>query len=311
VRVGVCVLVLCACGRIAFDPLAPGDGPSNDGGNGSDAPGVMWPAFTTPQPAPISTTYDDWTPELSRDGLLLFGAAYNAPGTAGQDDLWMTKRATTGDAFAAWAYIPGLGTAGRDFGPALSPDGLTVFYGSGSTGFAEPSKIFQATRADLGSPFGIATEVTALTAGTINRDPALSADGLTIYFDSDRAPSLGGTDIWYATRASLTSAWSTPVSLSEVNSSSDDRDAYLSADGLTLYFASDRPGGIGGQDLWVTLRPDRQSPFAPPRNVMDLNSAYSEGNPTISDAGLIMWDASRPGGQGGTFGYDIWQAQLQ
>ena len=42
-----------------------------------------------------------------------------------------------------------------------------------------------------------------------------------------------------------------------VNSSSNDYDPSISADGLSLYFSSERPGGFGGADLWVTTRVDR------------------------------------------------------
>jgi len=295
------LLAFAACGRVNFDPLGATDAIG----------GAEWPSFGAPQVSSVSTIYDDWTPELSRDGLHLFGAAYGAPGAVGQDDVWMVSRASLTDGFGAWTFAANLGTSGRDFGPAISPDGLTIFYGSGGgTGFTDPPAIFEATRSSLVANFG-PTVVMTLSGGTVTRDPALSADGLTIYFDSDLGSPMGTTDIWYATRATLTSSWSMPIALMEVNTASEDRDPFISSDGLTLYFASDRAGSFGSQDLWVTIRPDLHSPFATPRNLMELNSGRSQGNPTISDDGLIMWDSSRSGGPGGTFGYDIWEARLQ
>jgi Tol biopolymer transport system component len=99
--------------------------------------------------------------------------------------------------------------------------------------------------------------------------------------------------------------------LAEVNTAATERDPFISSDGLTLYFASDRPGSLGAQDIWVTIRPNLQTQFEPPPNLAELNGAFSQGNPTISDSGLLVWDSTRAGGPGGTFGYDIWQAQLQ
>jgi len=99
--------------------------------------------------------------------------------------------------------------------------------------------------------------------------------------------------------------------LAEIDTVATERDPFISSDGLTLYFASDRAGGLGAQDLWVTIRPDLTSPFEPPRNLTELNTPQNEGNLTISDSGLTMWDTDRPGGPGGSFGYDIWEAQRQ
>ena len=50
-----------------------------------------------------------------------------------------------------------------------------------------------------------------------------------------------------------------------VNSSAFDGGPSISNDGLTLYFASERPGGLGEADLWVTTRPTISGPFGPPR----------------------------------------------
>jgi hypothetical protein len=55
--------------------------------------------------------------------------------------------------------------------------------------------------------------------------------------------------------------WSAPVHLGTVvNSATRDENPTLSADGLSLYFISDRPGGVGGVDIWVTRRASRNSP---------------------------------------------------
>ena len=67
---------------------------------------------------------------------------------------------------------------------------------------------------------------------------------------------IGVRDIWVSTRDSTLDPWSTPVNLGPtVNypSYTTGRPA-LSWDGTTLYFYSDRPGGFGGLDLYVTTR---------------------------------------------------------
>jgi hypothetical protein len=62
-------------------------------------------------------------------------------------------------------------------------------------------------------------------------------------------------DLWAATRSTTTEPWSPPVNLGGVvNSTSSDQQPYIASDRQTLFFASDRPGGFGGLDLYVTVR---------------------------------------------------------
>ena len=82
--------------------------------------------------------------------------------------------------------------------------------------------------------------------------PWLSPDGLTMYFASNR-PGEGSDDILIATRSSLSEPFSEPVPIvGNVNSPYLDTLPFLSPDGQTLYFWSDRPGGAGGDDIWYS-----------------------------------------------------------
>jgi len=81
--------------------------------------------------------------------------------------------------------------------------------------------------------------------------PAISTDGLTLIFQSDRAGGLGTDDFWVTTRASRSSPWSAPVHPGpELNTAGDEAKADFSADGGTLLFMSTRPGGAGSLDIW-------------------------------------------------------------
>jgi len=82
-----------------------------------------------------------------------------------------------------------------------------------------------------------------------------SADDLSLYFSSDRPGGFGDWDLYVATRETTHDDWGPPVNLGPtVNSPRGDWGPNLSADGLTLFFASDRPGGYGSFDIWVTTR---------------------------------------------------------
>jgi Tol biopolymer transport system component len=82
-----------------------------------------------------------------------------------------------------------------------------------------------------------------------------------------------------------------------VNTANLDDDGYLTDDGLTLYFSSDRINGT--QDLFVTERSDLASPFAPPVPLETLNtSTYDERDPWVSpDGHEIYFTSDRTGGE--------------
>ena len=103
--------------------------------------------------------------------------------------------------------------------------------------------------------------------------------------------------------------WSAPVNLGPVvNSPAFDQNAAVSADGLALYFQSDRPGGVGGVDIWVTRRASRDSPWEPPVNLgPPVNTPSFDAGPSLSpDGHLLFIHSNRPGALGGN---DIWVAR--
>ncbi|GAG24989.1 unnamed protein product, partial [marine sediment metagenome] len=72
-----------------------------------------------------------------------------------------------------------------------------------------------------------------------------------LFCGSSRSGGVGGLDLWVATRPTASDPWGEPVNLGPtVNSSSLDDAASISADGSTVFFFSNRPGGVGSYDLW-------------------------------------------------------------
>jgi hypothetical protein len=143
--------------------------------------------------------------------------------------------------------------------------------------------------------------------------PGMSADGLELYFCSDRPGGSGDSDIWMTTRATIEDSWATPVNLGPtVNSSAFDGSTSISVDGLSLFFSSNRLGGTGNLDLWVTTRATKDQPWEEPVNLgPTVNSSADEICPSISADGLQLYFSEwadtrlRPGGCGGQ---DIWVA---
>jgi Tol biopolymer transport system component len=106
--------------------------------------------------------------------------------------------------------------------------------------------------------------------------------------------------------ASISSDWSEPVNLGAgVNSAFEEFLPELSKNGRSLYFASNRPGPFGGEDLWVSRRAGPDDPWGPADNLgTAINGPFNERSPALSrDGHLIFFASNRPGGMGG---FDIW-----
>jgi hypothetical protein len=108
------------------------------------------------------------------------------------------------------------------------------------------------------------------------------------------------------TRASISDPWTEAVNLGPiVNSSAWDGGPSISPDGLSLFFFSERPGGSGGKDLWVTTRIRVSEPWGTPVNLgPTVNSSSEDATPDISADGLaLFFFSTRSGGYGN---YDLW-----
>lgn len=150
-------------------------------------------------------------------------------------------------------------------------------------------------------------------------NPAISKDGLTLYFTSNRPKGIGGNDIWVASRESLDSPWGLPANLSSINTVSNEIAPVLSRDEHYLFFVSNRPGGAGGPDIWVSFRQHVHENFGefgwgPAVNLgSPVNTAFSDSTPAYfenQELGLpqLFFSSSRTGGPGSL---DIYVSELQ
>jgi hypothetical protein len=96
------------------------------------------------------------------------------------------------------------------------------------------------------------------------------------------------------------SVFSMPQNLGAVlNSPNADALPVIAPSGLSLYFASDRPGGLGDRDIWVSQRPTLSAAWGVPQNVGVLNTTANEAPGGISPDGREMFfNSTRPGGIG-------------
>ena len=149
-----------------------------------------------------------------------------------------------------------------------------------------------------------------------DQHPAISPDGLSLYFVSDRPGGTGGIDLWVTQRDSSEDPWQPPAPLSSiVNSTGSENAPAFSASGHLLFFGSDRPGGCGDRDLWVSFRRNKRDDFgwqAPVHLGCVVNSIGLDDGPTYvedDDQGVTLYFTSlnRPGGFGD---FDIWASTM-
>jgi len=155
--------------------------------------------------------------------------------------------------------------------------------------------------------FGERTHLgSAINSPVEDAQPSISADGISLFFFSERSGGAGGRDIWVARRATMNDAWTTLENVGPpVNTPYQDSGPDISADGLTLFFDSDRPGGSGESDIWVTTRTTKSDPWGTPVNLgPTVNASSYDAYPSVSMDGLTLFmQSNRTGGYGK---HDIW-----
>jgi len=250
----------------------------------------------------VNSSYIDQAPSISADGLSLYFHSYRPMGY-GSNDIWVTTRATVSTPWSTPVNLgPTVNSPYSDGWPGISADGLSIYFCSTRFGSMGNWDLYVATRSTISEPFGPPVPLSSLDGAQ-----SVSADGLSLYFASWRTGGYGNIDLWMSTRPTTEDNWGNPVNLGPtVNSSAYDWSPNLSADGLTLFFTSNRDGGYGYSDLWVTTRPTTSAPWGVPVNLgPTVNTSNWDREPSISVDGLSLYFSSynRSGGYGD---YDLW-----
>jgi hypothetical protein len=214
----------------------------------------------------INTEFEDSVPTFSRDGHRMYFES-GRPGYGG-NDIWVSFREDTTDDFA-WQPAANLGngvnTKTWEGGPTLFEDrrtGITTLYftrcvSGPPCGFGDPNEkwdIYASVMNEDGT-FGTAVPVPELNSGYRDTRTAIRSDGLELILTSSRPGGFGGIDLWVSTRESTDDPWTAPKNLGPIiNSKYKEGAPALSCDARTLYFYSNRPGGFGNNDLYVSTR---------------------------------------------------------
>ncbi len=176
-------------------------------------------------------------------------------------------------------------------GPAcLSADGLSLIFQSYRNGGVGRGDLWMSTRSARNAPWSDPVNLGPPVNTKFGElHPSISGDALTLAFTSgDRPNGRGDGDVWMSTRTSPSHVWSEPKNL-ELNTKGYEARPFLSADGLTLLFGSNRPGGYGSSDIWMATRSSGSEAWGEPQNLgPGVNSALPEGSACFSGNGQLL-----------------------
>jgi hypothetical protein len=262
---------------------------------GADAAPAAPPRFAPPTPVAALSDVGaiDEDPTFTADLLELFFMSTRG----GDRDIYTSRRVSAADPWQAPARVGELNSGDSDWAPAVSLDGLRIWFAS-DRGTAPRGQIWQARRASRAAAWEAPVPVAELASGAVDFAPAVDATETTMVLSSDRttpAATSGGADfdIYEATRAGTGAAWGWPAPLAGIGGASDEYDPFVAQGGLIIFFTSMR-SGLG--DIYWSSRQSLAEPFAAPVPLADLNSGAYDSDTTLSlDLGYLMFSSTRSG----------------
>lgn len=272
-------------GGVAGDD-AGGEAGTNAGAAGTGGTGTIRIIDVSPI-AELSSDDEDDNPTLTADLLHIFFLSTRGDSA----DVWTASRSSPTDVFGPAEVVDAINTEKAEASPAISLDGLTLWVGQERDAGLGGDDVWAISRSSVSSAWSAPANVTALnsSADDIPRQPGFQ--GLIMPLGSRRGLD-GLFHTYFASRTSVDAEFGTPQLLSELVF--DDRstvDAFLSADGLMLYYASST--SASANDLYVTTRTSRDAPFGTPVPLADVNSPENdERDPWVSPDGTTLFFAA-------------------
>lgn len=226
--------------------------------------------------------YNEAAQSISPDGSWLALTCCNREdaGAQGACDLYWSQLKSTGWTEPS-AFSSTINSAIWESQPTIGADNKTIIFSRGVDGNAPPIALWQTTRNASGKWEKPQKLPDHINAGGKVQTPFLHPDGQTLYFSSDSLPGMGGSDIFF-TRMDSSGTWGKPQNIGyPVNTKGEEGMIVVSLDGRTAYFASDRPGGRGGLDIYTFELPE----FARPQPVTYAKAKVSNaatGYPVVA-----------------------------
>ena len=260
----------------------------------------------------VNSEYDEVLPIISADGRTLYIVRKDCPENIGASkaDIWVSERAPDGTWGIARNIGPPLNTNGYDYVCYALPDNNALLLGNRY--LPDGSKAMGVSLSFRGTT-GWKNPVNLYIMNFVNKSEfceyTMSPDGRVLIMSIKTDSTRGQRDMFFSMFVGDT-IWSVPESLGPVvNSDSADITPFLAADGRTLYFSSNRPGGFGSNDIYMSRRlDDTWKRWSPPQNLgYPINTAGWDAYYTVPASGDYAYFVSTLGGFGKG---DIFQIRL-
>jgi Tol biopolymer transport system component len=229
----------------------------------------------------INTRDREYFPALTADGSsLIFSRTVN-----GNEDFYVSHKTADKNWSPALPLSEKINTAQNEGAQSISPDGMYLFFtgcnredGFGSCDLYVSHK----NGKDWDKPFNLGA---AVNSPSWDSQPAVTPDGSTLYFVSNRPGGLGGYDIW-KTLLNAEGEWSKPVNLGpDINTPFDETTPFIHPDGKTLYFSSNGWPGLGSMDIYYS-RAQESGNWGKPANMgYPINTSSEETGLMVSPDG--------------------------
>ena len=205
-----------------------------------------------------------------------------------------------------------------DYSPVISLDGSALYYTSRrpwedkkSDNFKDVSTNFYTedvyvSYMDFDSTWTSAVKLDFCRPDRNEATIAVSSDERKIYLYED---TTGNGDVYYSDFYSQKFNEIKKLEISEINTDAWETHCYLSLDKSKMYFVSDRPGGFGGRDIYVTKK-NEDNTWSKAENLgANINSAADEDSPFLSVDGKQLFYSSN--GEKSMGGFDVMVCEIE
>ena len=199
----------------------------------------------------LNTNKDEGMCTMVRDGRLMFFTACGREEVLGPCDIWQASFDADGNPLETSSLKGYANSEKWESQAAISCDGSTLFFASKREGGLGGTDLWTSHRQDDGN-WSIPSNLGPNINTKLDEEaPFITNDGRVLYFSSTGHPGMGDQDI-FMSWLDENDQWSTPINLGlPVNGPFRELGFFLTADGKTGYFASDRPDDSkGGLDIY-------------------------------------------------------------
>ncbi|MDA3781492.1 MAG: OmpA family protein, partial [Bacteroidales bacterium] len=263
-----------------------------------------WPVLTADEEMLVFTRLVFKNSKLKTNGIPNKNTiAYNR---SVQEDLYISYKDNS-----TWSFAKNIGNTlnseKNEGAQTISVDGRVIYYTACSRDDGKGScDIYQCYKKNGKwlNPVNISSPV---NSEKWEAQPSISSDGKTLYFVSNRSGGKGGKDIWMSEKLP-NGNWSKPSNLGDsINTKGNEISPFIHADNKTLYFTSDGLLGMGGYDIYKTVRKNDAS-WATPVNIgYPINTQFDETGLIVNARGERAFFSSD---RYSSSGLDIYEFEL-